>query len=108
MKATLSGHSGWTAGRAGGDRFFGIGDGLRGLVIDFDQVDAVGGDVAIGGHDDGDRMSDEVDAVLGEDRMMRHAQAGQRRTAGHGADGFDIGAGEDGDHAGAVERGLGY
>src|SRR5205823_6206534 len=90
---------------AGRDRFFRIGDGLGRLVIDFDQVHRVGCNVPVGGDDYGDGVSDEVDAVLGQDGVVRHAQAGERGSAGDGADRFDVGSGEHGDHAGTTECG---
>src|ERR1022692_12110 len=74
---------GWSARR---ERLFGVRDGLGGFVFHFDGVDGVGGDVAIGGDGDGDRMSDEVDAIRRQDGVWRDAQAGQRRATGNGAD----------------------
>jgi hypothetical protein len=64
-------------GRSRGERFLRVGYSGSGIVIDFDEVDRVGGDVAIRGDDNGHRMSDIVDAIAGQDRMRRHAQAGQ-------------------------------
>ena len=90
VKATLSGHSGCTAGAPVGDGLFGIGDGGQFLVVDFDEVGGVARDVAVRGHDDGDGMADVVDAVLGEEVMMRHAQSGQGGGAGHGAEMLDV------------------
>ena len=106
VKATLSGHSGWTAGAPGARAFSGSATAASGLVIDLDEVGGVGRDVAIGGDDDGHGMADEVDAVLGQQVVVRHAEAGEGRGAGHGAEGLDIVAGEDGDDAGVVEGGL--
>src|ERR1017187_3499704 len=92
---------GWSARR---ERRFGVRDGLGGFVFHFDGVDGVGGDVAIGGDGDGDRMSDEVDAIRRQDGVWRDAQAGQRRATGDGADARDIRAGEYGHDAGERER----
>ena len=75
---------------AGGEGLFGVGDGGKGLVIDLDEVGGVGRDVAIGGDDDGHGMADVVDAVLGQQVVVGHAQAGEGRGAGHGAEGLDI------------------
>ena len=74
---------GMDGGRAGGERFFGIGDGGERFVIHFDQVERVGGDVAVGGDDDGDRVADEIDAVLGQNGMCaaRAGRAARRRKA---------------------------
>ena len=74
------------AGAPGRERLLGIGDGGQWLVVDFDQIGGVARDVAVGGHHDGHRMADEIDAILRQDVVMRHAQAGQRSAARHRAD----------------------
>src|SRR6185503_11842881 len=88
---------------AGGDCFFRVGDSLRRSVIHFDEIDCVGGDVAIGGYHDGYGMAHVEDAVLGQNGMVRNAQSGQGSAAGDRPDRFDIGPGEDGDHARTVQ-----
>ena len=74
------------------------------FVIDFDEIGGVGGDVAVGGDDDGDGMADEVDAVhargCGGCGLRR---PGRSDAADDAADVVDVFAGEDGDDAG--ERG---
>src|SRR5581483_5725258 len=70
------------------------------LVVDFDQVGGVGGDVAIARDDDGDGMPDVIDAILGEDLVIGLAQAGQVGAANNAANVFDVGACVDRDDAG--------
>ena len=97
---------GMHGGGARGEGLFGIGDGRECLVVDFDEVGGVARDVAVRGDDDGDGMADVVDAVLGEEVVMRHAQAGEGRGAGHGAEMLDVLAGEDGGDAGRSRAAL--
>ena len=80
--------------------FSGSATAWSGLVIDFDEVGGVARDVAVRGDDDGDGMADVVDAILGQEVVVGHAQAGQGGGAGHGAEMLDVGAGEDGGYAG--------
>jgi len=72
-EGNVVGPFGMYGGGAGGEGLFGVGDGGQGLVIDLDEIGGVGRDVAVGGDDDGHGMSDEVDAVAGQQVVVRHA-----------------------------------
>ena len=63
--------------RPGRERLFGIGNGVFDIVIDFDQIDAVARDVAIGRDDYGYGVTDEIHAVDRQHVMMRDPQPRQ-------------------------------
>ena len=74
---TLPGTSSWTrwSARPGG---VDADDRLQELVVDPDPADGVLGDVAVVGDDEGDRLADVVDLVLGQ--RVLGAAVGQRRV----------------------------
>ncbi len=92
---------------ARGDGLLGVGDGLEFLVVHFHKIRGVARDVAVCGHYHGYGMAHVVDPVLREEMMMRHAQSGEGRGAGHGAQMLHVFAGEDRRHARRGERRFG-
>ena len=98
---------GMNGGSAGRERLLGVGDGAQRLVFDLDGIGGVAREIAVGGHYDGDRVAAEIDAILRQQVMVRHAQSGQGGAAGHGTQILDIGAGEDRGDTGHGGRGFG-
>jgi hypothetical protein len=67
-----------------GERLLRIGDGGQRFVIHFDEIDGIAGDVAVGGDHDGDRMTDEVGAIDGENVVVRTRRPGSDAPQGTG------------------------
>jgi len=75
-------------------------DGGQRLVLDVDQRDGVGGDVAVGGDDGGDLLRLVDHTVHRQDHLLVAHQGGHPGEAG----GVEVFAGDDGEHAGQRER----
>ena len=60
----------WCAGR---NRFLGIGDRRQWLVIHFDQIDGIPRNVFVCCDRDSHCMADKIDAIRGQDAMVRNA-----------------------------------
>ncbi len=77
-----------------------IDDDRKGLVLDLDEVGGVGGDIAVGGDDEGDLLVLEQDLAVGEHHLD---VAGERRHPGE-IDALEVLGGQHREHAG---HGLG-
>ena len=73
------------------------------LVLDLDELDAVGGGITVGGHHEGDLLALEQHLAIGQDHLL---VAGQRWHPVQ-VERFEILGGQNRQHAGMRQRGLG-
>jgi hypothetical protein len=92
-----------STGRPGFQRLERVDDDGQFLVIDLDQFDGIGGDVAVGRHDEGDLLPLEQHLAVGQHHLLVTRQRGHPVQAQR----CQVGGGQHGDHARQRLGGIG-